>query len=129
MKAKALFLLTIAILSLSAITLYSCGKDDDNDFDLSKGNLSGVWLKEAGNGTARGYIFSSTMCEGEYTFSDHQNSGHSKHAVGKWYYNNVIYVANPYFVDRDKVYVNNKLTFTIADGKLVSIDDYVYERQ
>ena len=52
-----------------------------------------------------------------------------EHAVGKWYYNNVIYVDNPYFVDGDKVYVNNKLTFTIADGKLVSIDDYVYERQ
>ena len=129
MKAKALFLLTIAILSLSAITLFSCGKDDDNDFDLSKGNLSGVWLKEAGNGMAWGYIFSATMCEGEYTFSDHQDSGHSRHAVGKWYYNNVIYVANPYFVDGDKVYVNNKLTFTIADGTLVSIDDYVYERQ
>jgi hypothetical protein len=129
MKAKAFFLLTITVLSFAAITLSSCSKDDEDGFNLSKGNLSGVWLKEAGNGTARGYIFSSTMCEGEYTFSDHQNSGHSKHAVGKWYYNNVIYVANPYFVDRDKVYVNNKLTFTIADGKLVSIDDYVYERQ
>jgi len=126
-KYKTLF--ALLIFSFLLPIFFSCSKDDEDGFNLSKGNLSGVWLKEAGNGMAWGYIFSATMCEGEYTFSDHQDSGHSKHAVGKWYYNNVIYVANPYFVDGAKVYVNNKLTFTIADGKLVSIDDYVYERQ
>lgn len=130
MKAKAFFLLTIAVLSFAAITLLSCGKDDEDGFNLSKGNLSGVWLRELGvNGMASGYIFSSTICEGEYHFFDHQDRGHSKHAVGKWYYNNVIYVDNPYYVEGNKVFVDNKLQFTITDGKLVSIDGYVYERQ
>ena len=130
MKAKAFFLLTIAVLSFAAITLLSCSKDDEDGFNLSKGNLSGVWLRELGvNGMASGYIFSSTICEGEYHFFDHQDRGHSKHAVGKWYYNNVIYVDNPYYVEGNKVFVDNKLQFTITDGKLVSIDGCVYERQ
>ncbi len=127
-KIKPLF--TLLIFSLLIPVFSSCSKDDDDGFNLSKGKLSGVWLRELGvNGMASGYIFSSTICEGEYHFFDHQDRGHSKHAVGKWYYNNVIYVDNPYYVDGNKVYVDNKLQFTIVDGKLVSIDGYVYERQ
>ena len=129
MRAKAFFLLAVAVLSLSAITLLSCSKDDDTDFDLSRGNLSGVWLREEGNGIASGYIFSSTICEGEYTFFDHQDRGHSKHAVGNWYYNNVIYVDNPYYVEGNKVYVKTDLKFTISDGKLIRTDGFIYERQ
>ena len=45
MKAKVLFLLTIAVLSLSAITLLSCSKDEDDSIHSGNTNLVGTWAE------------------------------------------------------------------------------------
>ena len=45
MKAKVLFLLTIAVLSLSAITLSSCSKDEDDSIHSGNTNLVGTWAE------------------------------------------------------------------------------------
>ncbi len=113
----------------------ACSKEDD-EFDLSSGNLSGWWISEevhpeGGNCSyVYAWHFYDNTSEGEYMLWDSKDSGHSKNAFGKWYMNNTICVDWPYHVEGTKVYINTTHRLNIVDGKLVDISSgRFYTRQ
>ena len=119
------FVLTAAIVLFAILNFSSCD-DDESSSEYSK--FHGWWLHEfqlEGEGApsmAYAYWFHDDVVEGEYLLIDHLESGvFSKHAVGKWYMNNIICVDMPYTVKGDTIFIDNsKDNFLVfKNGKLV----------
>lgn len=115
----------------------SCNKDEnDEGFNIDSGNLSGWWIYEQeleGNDAptiAWAYWFHGEVVEGEYMLMDHKESGFSRNAFGKWYMNANICVDKPYHVEGTKVFIYDRHSFNIVDGKLIDISSgIVYTKQ
>ena len=125
------FVLTAAI-ALFAILTFSACDDDENNSGQSK--FHGWWLHEHGSDSeyADAYWFHDDVVEGEYLLIDHFESGFTRHAVGKWYMNNIICVDMPYTVKGDTIFIDNsKDNFLVfKNGKLVKNgNDREYTKQ
>ena len=113
--------LTAAIV-LFAILNFSACDDDESSSEYSK--FHGWWLHEHGANSdfADAYWFHDEVVEGEYLLIDHLESGvFSKHAVGKWYMNNIICADMPYTVKGDTIFIDNSKDnfLVLKNGKLV----------
>lgn len=134
MDNRFVFIVTMALFAV--LSFSACNNDDENSSADSQ--LHGWWLHEfqlEGEGAptmAHAYWFHDDVVEGEYHLMDHFESGFTRHAVGKWYMNNIICVDMPYTVKGDTIFIgNSKDNFLVLkNGKLIKNGNgYEYTKQ
>lgn len=134
MDNRFVFIVTMALFAV--LSFSACNNDDENSSVDSQ--LHGWWLHEfqlEGVGAptmADAYWFHDDVVEGEYMLMDHKESGFTRHAVGKWYMNNIICVDMPYTVKGDTIFIDNSKDnfLVLKNGKLIrNGNGYEYTKQ
>lgn len=134
MKHRFAFTLTMALFAI--LNFSACDNDDENSSNHAQ--LHGWWLHEVqlegedAYSIAHAYWFHDDVVEGEYMLMDHEESGFTRHAVGKWYMNNIICVDNPYVVKGDTIFIGSGKDhiLLLKNGKLIkNSNGYVFTKQ
>ena len=136
MEPRFAFAFTLTMALFAMLNFSACDNDDESS--PKHAQLHGWWLHEVklegedAYSIAHAYWFHDDVVEGEYLLMDHKESGFSRHAVGKWYMNNIICVDNPYVVKGDTIFIGSGKDhiLLLKNGKLIkNSNGYVFTKQ